>query len=133
MAIDHEEDGLRDVLDAAEAAGLADRVHPFVGALETLEGWTPDSPLAAVVCASSAFEGLTSKERAKVFAALQGVTAAGGVHLVGSLPGDAPASAGRTRSQLTVEELRRRYKGWQVSVEALAGAGHAFLARKAVA
>jgi hypothetical protein len=114
-------DAVQRVLDAAEEAGLGERVHAAVLALES---WTPDAPLTAVIYTPAAFTGLGAAERARVIRVLQGATADGGVHLVQTI------AAGK-RTPVSLDELRRRYRGWDVTVEE--GAPNSFLARKGVA
>jgi hypothetical protein len=114
-------DAVQRVLDAAEEAGLGERVHASALALES---WTPDAPLTAVIYTPAAFAGLTSTERARVIQVLQSATADGGVHLVQTI------AAGK-RMPVSLEELRRRYRGWDVTVDE--GAPNSFLARKGVA
>jgi hypothetical protein len=109
------------VLDAAEEAGLGERVHASAVALDS---WTPDAPLSAVIYTPAAFAGLTAAERARVIQVLQSATADGGVHLVQTI------AAGK-RTPVSLEELRRRYRGWDVTVEE--GDANSFLARKATA
>src|ERR1700730_9540491 len=72
-------DAVQRVLDAAEEAGLGERVHASAAALDS---WTPDAPLSAVIYTPAAFAGLTAAERARVIQVLQSATADGGVHLV---------------------------------------------------
>ena len=118
-AIDHEPDVLQRVLDAAEAAGLSQRVRACVGDLSL---WAPDAPLNAVVFAPHALEGMASAVRARTIEQLQDATTCGGIHLVECLG---------ARAAVTVDELRGCYDGWLVSVEQSAGSGgHAFVARK---
>lgn len=114
-------DTVQRVLDAAEEAGLGERVH---AAALALESWTPDAPLTAVIYTPAAFAGLTSAERARVIQVLQSATADGGVHLVQTI------AAGK-RTPVSLDELRRRYRGWEVTVEE--GVPNTFLARKCVA
>ncbi len=114
-------DTVQRVLDAAEEAGLGERVHATALALES---WTPGAPLTAVIYTPAAFAGLTSAERARVIQVLQSATADGGVHLVQTI------AAGK-RTPVSLDELRRRYRGWEVTVEE--GAPNTFLARKCVA
>lgn len=109
------------VLDAAEEAGLGERVHATALALES---WTPGAPLTAVIYSPAAFSGLTTAERARVIQVLQSATADGGVHLVQTI------AAGK-RTPVSLDELRRRYRGWEVTVEE--GVPNTFLARKGVA
>jgi hypothetical protein len=116
-----EPDDVQRVLDAAERAGLGERVHASAAGLDS---WTPDAPLTAVIYTPAAFAGLSSAERARVIQVLQSATADGGVHLVQTI------AAGK-RTPVSLDELRRRYQGWDVTVEA--GAPNTFLARKAIA
>jgi hypothetical protein len=118
-AIDQQEDLLQRVLDAAVAAGLSQRVRACVG---DLGSWAPDAPLNGVVCTPDAFAGMNTTERARTIALLQDATTSGGVHLIEAL------ASGRL--SMWVDELRRSYRGWQISVEQALGAGHAFVARK---
>src|SRR5919199_101234 len=55
-------DVVQRVLDAAEAAGLTDRLHPLVGALGD---WRPDAVLDAVICTPGALRGLSGEEQAR--------------------------------------------------------------------
>jgi hypothetical protein len=116
-----EPDAVQRVLDAAEEVGLGERVH---AATLALDSWTPDAPLTAVIYSPAAFTGLTSAERARVIHVLQSATADGGVHLVQTI------AAGK-RTPVSLAELRRRYRGWDVTVEE--GVPNTFLARKGVA
>jgi hypothetical protein len=116
-----EPDAVQRVLDAAEEAGLGERVH--ASAL-TLESWTPDAPLTAVIYTPAAFAGLSAAERARVIQVLQSATADGGVHLVQTI------AAGK-RTPVSLDELRRRYRGWEVTVDE--SAPNTFLARKGLA
>jgi hypothetical protein len=113
--------GVQRVLDAAEQAGLGERVHASTAGLDS---WTPDAPLTAVIYTPAAFVGLSSAERARVIQVLQSATADGGVHLVQTI------AAGK-RAPVSLDELRRRYRGWDVTVEE--GAPNTFMARKAIA
>ena len=116
-----EPEAVQRVLDAAEQAGLGARVH---AASLALESWTPEAPLTAVIYTPAAFTGLSTAERARVIHVLQSATADGGVHLVQTI------AAGK-RTPVSLDELRRRYRGWDVTVEE--GAPKTFLARKGVA
>jgi hypothetical protein len=116
-----EPDTVQRVMDAAEEAGLGERVHASSGALES---WTPDAPLTAVIYTPAAFAGLTTSERARVIQVLQSATADGGVHLVQTI------AAGK-RTPVSIEELRRRYRGWDVTIDE--ADPNSFLARKAIA
>lgn len=115
-----EADVVRDVIDAAEASGLSERIHTLLG---RLSAWIPDDqPLHAVVITAEAFDGMSAAERSIALQTLQSATSDGGVHLVQARhPG---------HQMVSIEELRHRYAGWEVSVERGA---RAFLARKAVA
>lgn len=110
------------VLDAAEAAGLTERLRAEVGHLEAFH---PNGPLAAVICTLDAFEGLTPEERQRALQILQAATARGGVHLFEALVSE----DGTT----WFDELQARYTGWEISVEREVGATRTFMARKAVA
>lgn len=114
------EDAVERVMAAAVAAGLGMRVRGCVGGLEE---WAPDVALRAVVCTDAAFDGLTPDARDQAIATLQSATLDGGVHLVQTIVAGQAA--------LTLDELRARYAGWRVSIEATAGNGATFLARKA--
>ena len=114
-------DAVQRVMDAAAEAGLGERVHASAAALDS---FTPDTPLTAVIYTPAAFTGLSAAERARVIQVLQSATADGGVHLVRTIV------AGK-RTAVSIEELRRRYRGWDVTVDE--GAPHSFLARKGMA
>ena len=114
-------DDVQRVMDAAEEAGLGERVHASAAGIRS---WTPDAPLTAVIYTPAAFAGLTTAERARVIQVLQSATADGGVHLVQTI------AAGK-RTPVSIEELRRRYRGWDVTVDE--DAPDSFLARKAIA
>jgi len=109
------------VMDAAEEAGLGSRVH---ASATEIHAWTPEAPLTAVIYTPAAFAGLTAAERARVIQVLQSATADGGVHLVQTI------AAGK-RTPVSLEELRRRYRGWDVTVDE--SDPNSFLARKAIA
>ena len=116
-----EPDAVQRVLDAAEEAGLGERVHASVA---TLGSFTPDTLLRAVIYTPAAFAGLSTSERARVIQVLQSATADGGVHLVQTI------AAGK-RTPVSLDELRRRYRGWDVTVDE--ATPDTFLARKAIA
>ena len=120
-ALEPAADVLERVLVAAEAAGLTPRVR---GCASDLSHWYPDVPLQAVVCTPGAFEGLTIDERGRVIELLQGATTDGGIHLLD------PLCAGQT--VVTLDELRSRYQGWDVSVERERHSGPSFLAKKTI-
>ena len=111
-------EAVRRVLDAAEEAGLGERVHASSAALDS---WTPDAPFTAVIYTPAAFAGLSAAERARVINVLQSATADGGVHLVQTI------AAGK-RSAGSLNELRRRYRGWDITVDDAAPTS--FVARK---
>jgi hypothetical protein len=121
-ALDDQASAVERVIAAAEAAGLNDRIRGYIS---DLGHWAPDVPLSAVVCASSAFTHLSLPDRYRVIDTLQGATRGGGVHLV--------EAVGRGAAELSVDDLRARYGGWEISVRRDAPASEAFLARKAVA
>jgi hypothetical protein len=68
---------------------------------------------------------LSARQRARVIEVLQSATEDGGVHLVETI---VAGQAG-----VSLSELRKSYKGWDVSVLEDGTAGKSFLARKAVA
>jgi hypothetical protein len=68
---------------------------------------------------------LSARQRAQVLETLQSATEDGGVHLVETIV------AGQ--SGVSLSELRKSYKGWEVSVLEDGSTGKSFLARKAVA
>jgi hypothetical protein len=106
------------VLDAAEEVGLGERVHASAMALDS---FTPQHTLTAVIYSPAAFAGLSAAERARVIQVLQSATADGGVHLVQTI-------ARGKRTPVSLDELQRRYRGWDVTVEE--GAPDTFLAKK---
>jgi hypothetical protein len=118
-AIEPEADVVERVLAAADDAGLRGRV---TGLATDLRNWSPDGPVAAVICTPAAFSDLSPIERERVIAVLQSATADGGVHLVETIV------AGQVA--LTEDELRAHYRGWQISVVDEPGAAKTFVARK---
>ena len=110
------------VLAAAGEAGLTSRVNSLTGGLD---GWAPDAPLNAVVVMPSALARLSDEQRTRAIQILQSATLDGGVHLVETL------MAGE--AGLTVDELRSRYDGWDVSIVRDGRSQRTFLARKQVA
>lgn len=118
-AIEPEGDEVERVISAAENAGLQSRVRTLT---TELARWSPDGPLAAVICTPAAFAGLSEIERAKVILLLQAATADGGVHLVETIVAGQEA--------ISEEELRARYSDWEVSFHQEPGDARTFLARK---
>lgn len=122
----HEVDALERVMQAAIGAGLAGRVHASIG---DLSSWTPEphSQLDAVIVNPAALDALSADERARVIEVLQSATIDGGVHLVQTI---VSSKAGES---ISLEELRSRYRGWEVTVERADGRSKTFLARKGAA
>ncbi|MDB4873558.1 MAG: hypothetical protein JWM41_4 [Gemmatimonadetes bacterium] len=124
-----EVEALERVMQAAIGAGLAGRVHAQLG---NLASWTPESQLNAVIVNPAALEGLSEAERERVIEVLQTATKDGGVHLVQTI-----ASVAKTNGDVSVEELRTRYRGWTVTVERSNGSSNGnsktFMARKGAA
>lgn len=118
-ALEDNEEAVERVVTAAGQVGLMSRVR---GQPIGLGSWAPDVPLNAVVVTPAAFQGLTAEQRTRVIDLLKGATLDGGVHLVETL------AAGD--SAVTLEELRVRYLGWDVSVVPEDGSSSTFLARK---
>jgi len=118
-AVDREVKPLERVMNAAQEAGLADRIQSYVA---DITDWSPDVQLGAVVCTPAAFTGLSLEERGRAFELLQGATRDGGVHLVGTIV--------RGQRGLSMSELRRQYKGWSISIEEDSASSKSFLARK---
>jgi hypothetical protein len=114
-------------MQAAIGAGLASRVHVRMG---DLSDWTPDVPLNAVIVNPAALEALTPEERTRVIEVLQGATIDGGVHLLQTI---AAAGASPSAEVMSLDELRRRYRGWDVTVERSDGRSKTFVARKGAA
>ena len=113
------EDVVARVLAAAVQLGISERIH---GEIANLESWTPDAPLNAVVCASHLLGDLSATARAKAIARLQGATATGGVHVVRDVQ--------RAPGVLMLEELRKRYRDWDVSTVSSSPTSDTFVARK---
>jgi hypothetical protein len=119
--VDEQPAAVERVIAAAEAAGLTDHIRGLIG---DIGHWSPDVPFSAVVCSSRAFANLSTPDRWRVIDRLQDATRRGGVHLVEPIVGgDAP---------MTVDELRSRYDGWEISARR-PHAPESFFARKAVA
>ena len=108
-------------MDAAAQAGLGERVHASALALDS---FTPDTALSAVIYTQAAFAGVSAAERARVIQVLQSATADGGVHLVQTIV------AGKKKA-VSIEELRKRYRGWDVTVDETSP--DSFIARKGMA
>ena len=121
MAIEPEVAVVNRVLSAARDAGLTEKVRGFAA---DLMSFTPDGPLAAVICTPAAFSGLSVFEREHVFRLLQEATTDGGVHLIETL------IAGQ--AMLTEAELRTRYDGWEISLVPEPGASSTFVAKKPI-
>jgi hypothetical protein len=121
-SVEEDPDVVEKVFNTAGQAGLMSRVS---GCVSGLEGWQPEGPLHAVICSPAALERLSKDERERVIDLLQSATLDGGVHLVQTLV------AGQ--SALSLEELRSRYLGWDISIIRDGRAAPSFLARKHVA
>ena len=121
-ALEDNEEAVERVVTAASQVGLMSRVK---GQPIGLDSWAPDAPLNAVVVTPAAFQGLNQEQRTRVIDLLKHSTLDGGVHLVDSL-----VSA---ESGITMEELRSRYRGWDISVVGNGTESSTFLARKSVA
>lgn len=121
-AIEEDPDVVEKVIAAAGEVGLTSRVN---GCARGLDEWYPDAPLHAVVCSPAAFDRLAPLERERVIEILKSATLDGGVHLVQTLV------AGQ--SMVEVDELRARYRGWDVSIVRDESASRTFMARKHVA
>lgn len=121
-AVEEDPDVVEKVIAAAGVVGLTSRVN---GCATGLGAWYPETPLHAVVCSPAAFERLTAAERERVIEILKSATLDGGVHLVQTLV------AGQTAVEL--DELRQRYRGWDISIVRDESASRTFLARKNVA
>ena len=118
-------DTVERVMQAAIGAGLAGRVHAQMGDLST---WTPESPLNAVIVNPVVLDSLSAEERARVIEVLQSATMDGGVHLVQTIAATAKGS-----TAMSLEELRKRYRGWEVTVERADASSRTFMARKGAA
>ncbi|HKY99266.1 MAG TPA: hypothetical protein VJL35_15540 [Gemmatimonadaceae bacterium] len=110
------------LLNPEEAAMLTGHIDKLP---VPLTEWSPAEPLSAVICTPAAFAGLTAAERARVIEVLQSATRDGGVHLVDTI------IASRTEPSLS--ELKKSYKGWTISVLDDGTSSRSFVARKAVA
>lgn len=118
-ALEPEIDIVNRVMQAADQYGLGARVQLLNAGLNA---FAPESPLAAVVYTMAALSGLSPTERTRVLRVLQSATKDGGVHLVETI---AAGVAGR--AAIDIDELRKSYAGWDVSIE---GAERTFVARK---
>ena len=124
-AVDGKLDAIERVLAAAEALGLGERVRGCVADLSSFIGaWPAGAPLSGVICTNDAFAGLSAAQRRRAICTLQGVTSDGGIHLHAALG---------EPTEVSVEELRRRYRGWDVTIGPALGTDEAFFARKASA
>lgn len=121
-ALEDDEDAVERVVSAAGAAGLTSLID---GHAVALDSWAPDAPLNAVIVTPAALAGLAPDQRARVIEVLKSATLDGGVHLVETL------AAGK--ASLSVDELRARYRGWDISVVRDEQSNRTFLARKSVA
>jgi len=120
-AVEPKADIIARILKTADENGLGARLQAVNTALTA---FAPSAPLSGVFCTQAAFAGLTPAERRRVLAVLQSATADGGVHLVETI------AAGSTG--LGLEELRKSYAGWDVSIEGDPDLGDpTFVARKA--
>jgi hypothetical protein len=119
MALEPEQEMVERVLNAAAEEGLDGRVR---GLTTPLWQWSPEGPIAAVVCTPAAFAGLSDIERAQVISLLQSATTDGGVHLVETIIAGQEA--------ITEEELRDSYTGWDISFHQEPGVARTFLAKK---
>jgi hypothetical protein len=120
-AIEPEPDIVARIVKSADEHGLLARVNTVTAALD---GFAPPGQLAAFVCSRAALDRLSPDERARVLGVLQRATRDGGVHLVEII------AAGTAAVEL--EELRRSYAEWDVSIEEGRGANgeRTFVARK---
>lgn len=124
-AVEEDPEIVEKVIAAAGVVGLTSRVN---GCGTGLGAWYPDAPLHAVVCSPAAFDRLSPTERERAIELLKSATLDGGVHLLQTLvAGQHAANAD------ALDELRRRYRGWEVSIVRDDSAARTFLARKNVA
>jgi hypothetical protein len=119
--VEPEADIVARILKSADEHGLVGRVNMINAPLGDV---APPGALAAVVFTPAAFAGLTAAARRRVLEVLQRATRDGGVHLVELL------AAGSTGVDL--DELRRSYAGWDVSIEdaGTSAVARTFVARK---
>jgi len=115
--IGDEYEAVERVMRAALQAGLGERVHALT---DELTQYHPSSPLHAVVCSHPTLDALAPADRARVIEVLQSATRDGGVHLVETIVAGSAA----------IEELRSRYAGWTISIEADRSDTQVFFARK---
>lgn len=118
-AIASDEDVVRRVMAAAAQLGLSERLH---GEIADLASWRPDAPLYAVVCTSRLLADLPSQDRLDAIERLKGATTTGGIHVVRDVD--------RNGGPVSIDELRKRYRDWDVSIDSSAGSAETFLARK---
>ena len=129
--LDDRIDAVERILDAAAAAGLSERIHACVADLASAEMMLADgAPLAAVIFSSDAFSGMNATTRNRLIRALQGATSGGGVHLI-STGANGDSTGGRRRPSL--DQLRKSYRGWEISIGPALGSDSALFARKVVA
>ncbi|MBU6367185.1 MAG: hypothetical protein KJT01_13315 [Gemmatimonadetes bacterium] len=128
-ALEPAADAVARMTRAAEVAGLAGRMRTHC---QSLEGWSPDVALHAVVCTPAALAGLSATDRARVISVLQHATVDGGVHLVETLAAGVDAREG-DGGGVPFDELASRYRGWNVSIERRSGRRDIFVARKGAA
>jgi hypothetical protein len=119
-ALDAEQEIVERVVQAAIDAGLGTLVHGY-----DLATWKPDRPLGAVIVNPAALNALTPSERLRVIEVLQSATVDGGVHLVQTI-----ASSSKAADDLSIEELRTRYRGWEITLEPSESGPPRLLARK---
>jgi len=82
-----------------------------------------------VIVNPAALNELSTEERERVISVLQTATLDGGVHLVQTIA----AASGRSSGSPLLDELRRRYRDWDVTVERTDGPARTFVARKGAA
>jgi hypothetical protein len=121
-ALEDNEEAVERVVSAASQVGLMSRVDSQAMGLGS---WAPNASFNAVVVTPSAFRGLSPEQRTRVIDMLKKSTLEGGVHLVDTLVSG--------ESDVTMEELQARYRGWDVSVVRDGSENRTFLARKSVA
>ncbi|HJR62551.1 MAG TPA: hypothetical protein VJ803_02525 [Gemmatimonadaceae bacterium] len=121
-AVDATEEPAERLMDTIVGMGLTGQVRCLVGELKY---WTPDVPLKGVYCRAHDFARLTRGERRSLIEQLGEATAAGGLHLVAAGPGE--------EQHALLNELRRSYKGWRVSLSVEVTSEEVLWAEKSVA